>query len=164
MQAGFDRGARALLGRAYAARGAWVGTRLAVPSREVAAQWRARGIDPYGPDPVPRGGLNAHTRWMRAFIRCLYYQHKWWSVTGKADRWRQVKRTVPRHAGALEIDVGRAMPARGIIPAGRAIRVRINAGGQAAQRAVDRLPDSERIYDDRGQPAGRWADPANRDW
>jgi hypothetical protein len=44
------------------------------------------------------------------------------------------------------------------------VQVPLPPGGQAARRVVDRLPDSRRIYDDDGAPAGRFADPADRDW
>lgn len=156
----FDPGARALLARAYAAKGRWAGTRLADPGPRHLA-WAARvGINVGGPDPAAGG--EARSRWARGFVRSLYYQHKWWS-DGDGG-FRRTRRIEPRHAGALEVEVGRRVPVLGVIPAGRAVRVRIRPGGQAALRAVKRLPDSARIYSDSGAPAGRWADPNRRDW
>ena len=120
---------------------------------------RKRGIDPYGPDPVQRGGLNAHTRWARGFVRTLYREHKWWSG-GKGKPFRSARRTVARHTGGLQVEVGRVMPARGIIPAGRTIRVRLAPGGKAKEAAVAELPERARWAD--GGP--QHAQEAWRDW
>lgn len=163
----FDEGARALLARAYAARGQWAGTRLADPGPRHLAWLAARGISPLAPDNASAasgGGLDARSRWMRGFIRALYYQHRWYSSTGPGLAWRAERRSSPRNAGALEVRVGNRVPVRGVIPAGRAVRVRVRPGGQAARRAVQQLGDADRIYDDAGRPAGRWSDPSLRDW
>jgi len=162
----FDAGARRLLDRAYAKPGTWVGTRLADPGPRHAAYLVALGINPAGPDDasVEGGqGLNAKSRWARGFVRAIYYQHKWWS-SGGGPGWRESKRSVARHAGALQIEVGRRVPVLGVIPAGRAVRIRIRAGGQAATKAVKKLPDQRRIYDDRGRRAARASVPELRDW
>ena len=150
----WDRAAAQLLARARAARGGWAGTRIADPSpRQRAALLQAYGIDPDGPDRPStarrRGGLNAKTRWARGFVRSVHWLN---------DR---------RHGGpglALEIEVGAHRPPLGVIPAGRAVRVRVRRGGSVALRAVARKPDSARIWDDEGFPAGRFSDPALRDW
>src|SRR5712691_4902670 len=78
-----DRGARALLARAYSVRaGTWVMTRLADPSREHLDWAQDMGLDSLmGPDkPTTASGahVQAHTRWGRAFMRALWYQHKWY--------------------------------------------------------------------------------------
>ena len=164
----FDRGSRRLLERAYAARGGWAGTRLADPSPEHRDYFRSQyGIDVDGPDNAPTlSGRrdDAKSRWGRGFVRSLYYQHKWFSPM-RADRtWRAERRSVPRSAGAIEVEWGRRMPGAGVIPAGRAIRVRTRAGGQAKMRAVQRMPDRERIWTDEGQPAGRFSLASGRDW
>jgi hypothetical protein len=163
----FDRGARRLLERAYANPGTWAGTRLADPTPRDRLRLYGMGVtDPMGPDNASTHGgrgLNARTRWMRGFVRALYYQHKWFSVQG-GQSWRPGRRTVARSAGALEIEIGRIMPVRGVIPRGRAIRVRIRPGGQARLRAVQRLPDRDRIWTDQGEQAARFSDPALRDW
>lgn len=153
----FDDAARHLLDRAYSAPGQWAGTRLADPSMAHIRYANSLGIYPLARDDVP-GGL-ARTRWARAFVRALYYQHKWWSAGG-GPGWRASKRTTFRNAGALVVEVGRAVPARGVIPAGRAVRVKLMAGGNAKARAVAKTPAS-RIWADQG-PA--WADPGRRDW
>jgi hypothetical protein len=162
-----DRGARTLLARAYSARsGTWVMTRLADPSREHLDWAQDMGIDNLmGPDrSLTQGGtqVNAHTRWGRAFMRALWYQHRWHGDK-PARGFREGRRTVP-YSLPLQVEWGRRMPAVGVIPAGRAVRVRIAAGGQVSARAVRRKPESARIYDDCGAPAGRWADPGKRDW
>lgn len=150
----WDRGAAQLLARARAARGGWAGTRITDPTpRQRAALMAVYGIDPDSRDrpstATRRGGLNAKTRWARGFVRAVYYAND------------------TRHGGpglALEIEVGARKPALGVIPAGRAVRLRVRRGGQVAARAVARKPDAERIWDDAGLPVGRFSDLALRDW
>jgi hypothetical protein len=162
----FDRGARDLLARAYAApRGTWVGTRVADPGPQTRLQLAMLGIDWKGPDnpsvPGGRGGLNARDRWTRGFVRALYYHHRQYSAGAGllAER-----RLTPNLADALEVDVGRRVIPRGIIPAGRAVRVRVRQGGRNARQAVIRKPDRDRIYDDYGDLAGRASYLELRDW
>ncbi len=156
-----DSGARRLLARAYASPGRWQGTRLAAPGDRHRAWARSRGIDIDGPDPVPRGGLNARSRWARGFVRSLYHHHRWYSDSGGL---RSERRTSPRNGQALQVEVGRAVGPLGVLPAGRAIRVRVVKGGDTARAALGKLPDSRRIYTPDGAPAGRWAEPSNREW
>lgn len=162
-----DRGARELLARAYSVRaGTWVMTRLADPSPRHQAWAAGMGIDSLmGPDRPPTASgahVQAHTRWGRAFMRALWYQHKWYGDK-PARGFRAERRTVP-YSLPLQVEWGRRMPARGVIPAGRAVRIRIATGGQAKERAVRKKPESARIFADDGRPAGRWSDPAGRDW
>lgn len=162
-----DRGARRLLVRAYAAPvGTWVMTRLADPSLEHVAWARGMGLDPLmGPDRAPTASgahVQAHTRWGRAFMRSLYFNHRWYGDKA-AEAMRDERRTVP-YSRPLQVEWGRRMPAVGVIPAGRAIRIRVAIGGATSLRVVRAKPDSARIYDDGGAPAGRWSDPALRDW
>jgi hypothetical protein len=151
----WDGAAGQLLGRARRARGQWAGTRIADPSpRQRAALLASYGINPDGPDNASaqggrRGGLNARTRWARGFVRAVYYVND------------------TRHGGpglALEVEVGVHKPPLGVIPAGRAVRLRVRRGGSVAARAVARKPDSKRIFNGEGVPAGRFSDPALRDW
>lgn len=150
----WDRAAAQLLARARRARGGWAATRIADPSpRQRAALLAAYGIDPDGPDRPStarrRGGLNARTRWARGFVRSVH----WLNDT--------------RHGGpglALEVEVGAHRPPLGVIPAGRAVRLRVRRGGQVAMRAVGRKPDAQRIWDDGGQPADRFSRLTLRDW
>jgi hypothetical protein len=161
----FDGAARTLLARAYEKPGEWVMSRVADPTPKQRGYASERGIQVDGPDnpSVPGGtGLNARTRWCRGFVRALYYQHKWFSAPGQGMR--SERRTTPRAAGALRIEIGRHMPRRGVIPPGRAIRIQIARGGQAKQRAVTRLPDSHRWVLP-GKTAGpRQSDVSLRDW
>lgn len=153
-----DRAAR-LLARVYAANGGWVVTRLADPPRSLAARWRAEGIDVTGPDDQKGGEMR--TRWARGFTRAVYRLHRW----HYRERTHSLgpRRTTPSPK-PIEVEVGRHLPAVGVIPPGRNIRVRMLTGGQVSRRAVRRLPDSDRIYNDAGQPAGRWHEPSSRDW
>lgn len=153
----FDEAARRLLSRAYATPGQWAGTRLADPSDAHIRFANSHNIFPLARDDVPGG--QARTRWARAYVRALYFQHKWYSAGGTGG-WRSSRRTAPRNAGGLVVEVGRALPATGVIPRGRAVRVKLMRGGQAKEAAVAKIPE-ERIWAD-GGPA--WADPRRRDW
>ncbi len=172
----FDAAARRLLAKAYASRGQWASAWLPDPTIRQRTRWAELGItDLTGPDrPSTRsssGGLDAKTRWARAFVRSLNYQHKWNSpMSGKA--W--ARRSAPRSAGGLRVEVGRHVPASaqfdpadpsaGGLPGRRRVRVQLAAGGAAKTRAVDRLASRDRIYTDAGTPGGRWSDPSLRDW
>jgi hypothetical protein len=162
----WDEGARALLARAYKARGRWVSTRLEDPAPRHLVWAARRGINLLARDDAStrrrRGGLNAHTRWVRGFIRALYYQHQWWSDDGGG--WRADPRLAARRDLAIQVRVGRAVPVRGVIPAGRHVEVRTRPGGKAALNAVKKLPAEQRIYDDGGARAGRASDLTLRDW
>jgi hypothetical protein len=162
----FDGAARTLLSRAYARPGEWIMSRVADPTPRQRGYASERGIQVDGPDnPSVRGGkgLNARTRWCRAFARALYYNHKWYSATGQTSM-RSQRRTSPRAAGALRIEIGRHMPARGVIPAGRAIRIQVARGGQAKDRAVRRLPSSARWVTEDKTAGPRQSSIDLRDW
>jgi hypothetical protein len=92
----------------------------------------------------------------------LYYQHKWYGDKPRKD-FRDQRRTVP-YGLPLQVEWGRRVPAVGTIPAGRAVRIRIATGGATKLRVVRAKPDSARIFADDGATAGRWSDPARRDW
>lgn len=146
----WDRAAGRLVARAYAARGELVSTRITAPSGAQRAWLAWQGINPDGPDNTSaaggRGGpAPARTRWARGFVRAMHYANR----GGDA---------------ALVVEVGRMMPPRGVIPAGRAVRARIHRGGPAALAAAKQLPAADRIYDADGQPGDRWSDPDRRDW
>ena len=162
-----DSGARALLARAYAAKGGWVTTRLADPSDEVRAWAAARGLNPGSRDNPSSlsGARSAKTRWGRAMVRALYYNHRWYGAARPrgGPGLRGTKRTQP-YSRPLEVQVGRHVPAGVRVPAGRLVRCRLRPGGQAARRAVQAKALSKRIYDDDGRPAARWSDPGKRDW
>lgn len=150
----FDGGAAELLRRAYGVpRGTWVGTRLADPNPQMRAWMAANDIDWTGPDnastPSARGGLNARDRWTRAFVRAMYYGFR---------------RVADPRADALEFDIGRRVVPRGIIPAGRAIRVRVRQGGRAAYQAGLRKGGRDTWIQADGQHGPRASEIELRDW
>ena len=145
----WDRGAAALLDRAYRARGKWVATRIRDPRPGEVARFASMGIDVNGRDNAATlSGKHANykTRWGRGFARALYRAN---SMNGNRP---------------VELEIGVHKPATGVIPAGRAVRARLRRGGSVAKRAVQRKADDDRIFDDEGFPAGRWSDPEGRDW
>lgn len=156
----FDDGARRLLARAYANPGTWQSTRLANPGPRQLGYLSSLGIDWQARDTAGSG--EARTRWARAFIRAVYYQHKWYSPARGSSDWS--RRRTFRTAGGLSFEVGRALPgghqAGTVLVPGRQISIKLQRGGQAKERAVASIP-GDRIWADRG-PA--WADPAKRDW
>lgn len=159
----FDRGARALLARAYVQPGVWVSTRLLDPSPQAVSWGRAHGIDVTGPDQpaiAGRAGLDCRTRWARGFVRALYYQHKWFAPVRPGAGWE--KRLTPNHGHALQVEVGRSVTDR--LGAGRVIRVRAVRGGAAAARAVARMPARRRIYTPSGQRGALASDVTRREW
>ena len=125
---------------------------------------QAQGIDVFGPDRAPGG--QARNRWMRAFIRSAYYQHKWFYREGEGLRLGD-RRTSAGQSKALQYEVGLVRLDRGpggqILNRGRAVRIRIMAGGAAAQKAAEAMPRSRKIFID-GEPGPRWSDPRERDW
>lgn len=162
-----DGAARRLLSRAYSAPGVWQKTVLADPGLKARQRLAGLGIDPHSRDNESARagkGLNAKDRWGRALVRALYYQHKWFSPGPGARQWRPEKRTTARETGALRVEIGRRVPSAGVIPPGRQVSIMYDRGGITALRAVRRQPDRDRIYDDAGDTAARWSDPANRDW
>ena len=50
-----------------------------------------------------------------------------------------------------------------MIPAGRVVSVILRPGGQAAARAVERIPDNARIFTSAGKPGGAAATATRRD-
>jgi hypothetical protein len=163
----FDASARRQLNRAFAlGRGHWVSFWLPDPTPQQIARWRQAGIRVNWPDPQPKGGgLDARTRWARAFVRSLNYQVKWYAPTRGSSGLRGIKRTVPSGV-PLRVEIGRHLPGSpgGGLPPRRRVRIMVAPGGQAKHKAVTRLANRDRIYTDAGTPAARWADPSRRDW
>lgn len=166
----FDNRARELLVRVYRLpRGAWAGVRVPPPSRNQVRWAAGMGIDLRGPDNASTEGshYDARTRWLRAFVRSLNYQHKWYS-DGRGGSLRTEKRTTPVRA-PLEVEVGGWLApvmrdGRITVPGGNAVRARIRYGGKTARRVVEAMPDSKRIWTDDGRPAGLFSNPVLRDW
>ena len=159
----FDAGAARLLGRAYARPGSWVGTRIAAPTQRHARWARGQGIDLYGKDRAPGG--RARNRWMRGFVRAVYYQHKWYFREGQGVSGE--KRVSANRSRALQYEVGTVRLDRNaagdIINRGRAVRIRVLPGGAAAQRAAAATPESRKIYVD-GKRGPAWSNPDQRDY
>lgn len=165
----FDAAARQLLARAYERPGEWVSTRLADPGPRHLAWCAAHGVNPYGPDNSSAAGgrsrrTDAKTRWARGFVRALWYQHRWYSGGAGVQGWRTGRRVVARSSSALEIEVGRAFVAAGVVPAGRTVRIRVRAGARAARAAVRRMPEQDRIFRGDGEPGARASEAELRDW
>lgn len=151
-----DGAARALLTRAYKARGGWASTRLKDPTPIQVALWMARGIRVLGPDPVPRGGMNARSRWARAYVRALWYQHKWYSGA-PGGGWRTQPRAAMRWPG-IEVEIGPHRPATGVIPAGRPVKIRV---ANVRQARASGAPSDDWSWSDDGPRRG---DVSFRDW
>jgi hypothetical protein len=149
-----DRGAAKLLDRAYKRPNVWVGTRLARPTTKHEAWARAMGIALDGPDNAPGG--QAKDRWTRAFIRSVYWHHKWFYREGEGLRLGD-RRAAANQSKALQYEVGV------LAGPGRAVRIRIRQGGAAASKAAEKMPESRKIFVN-GEPGPRWADPGRRDW
>jgi hypothetical protein len=168
----FDRGARDMLARVYAARrGEWVMTRVADPTPRHLLWAKLRNIDLDGPDnaaTLSGKHINAHTRWGRAYMRALWYQHRRFgpapgrnSKSVRSDR-RMTPTSIP-----LQIEWGRRLPGSTtgqLLPAGRAVRIRVAYGGRTARRVVENKGFLDRIYTDDGGQAGRFSVAADRDW
>jgi hypothetical protein len=146
----FDAAALRLLRRAHSAgRGEWVGTYLKNPTLE----WQAWALRNdwgrlLGPDDAPGG--EARTRWARGFIRSCYYNHKHYSYLDGL-RMAEYRPSGIRPPLALDYQVGtvRLTRAPDVTVLGRAVRIRLLTGGQAAQRAAAKVPESKRWIVDR---------------
>jgi hypothetical protein len=164
-----DRGAREMLARVYAARrGQWVMTRLADPTDRHRAWARASGWDLDGPDNAPTLSgrhVNAHTRWGRAFMRALWYQHRQYGPEpGRGARGVRASRRAAPNSSALQVEWGRRLPGSDVLPRGRAVRVRIAVSGKTARRVVQAKRGGDRIYLDDGSMGGRFSVAGERDW
>jgi len=158
----FDQGARRLLARAYEApRGQWVGTVVADPTLRHRALALRYGLFLDRADPAKAAVGTRLGRWEAGFERALYWNHKWFYTGGRLSG---SKRMTPAHTSALVVEWGNRKPALGVIPAGRTVRIRLRPGGRAALTAVQAMGDDDRIFDDEGDPAGKWGDPETRDW
>lgn len=158
----FDAAAARLIRRAHSRPGQWTGTYLAPPSPGWLAWGRRHSVNLLGPDDAGRG--QARTRWCRAFIRSVYYLHKWhYTAHGGLDL--SQRNETPSHDRPITFEVGGVRLGPGGRIMGRHVRIRMHPGGEAeARAAVRELPDSRRIFDDSGAPAGAWSDPGRRDW
>lgn len=157
----FDAAARRLLERAYRSPDKCAATRLADPtSAQRAAVASTYQVDVDAADDAGKG--QARTRWGRAFMRSVYYQHRWYYTRGVklATTRRTELSTRP-----LKISIGRHMPVKGVIPAGRLVVIEVLPGGQAKDRALAAKPASDRYITPDGEPGPAWNEgPESRDW
>ena len=152
----FDRAAGDLLARAYARPGRWAVTYLAPPSRER----RRIARETWGvPDLDERDRWGA-TRWLRAFKRATYWNHRNY---GYAEEFRPGdQRAAPAAATALVWDTGPMVRLAGWPTRRREIRVMIMPGGDIATDAAGQLPAAKRYTADdrlRSKPG-----PPDRPW
>jgi hypothetical protein len=159
----FDRGAREHLALAYRAGGGWAARPLAPPTLAHRAWALGRGISLDADDPAKAAVGTRLNRWDAAFERAVMYQHKWFwdGATGFGAR-----RMTPARGLAVQVEFSTRARRFTVGPRtfyGRAVRVRVLAGGARAAGAVARKPAGERIYTATGL-GGKWGDPAERDW
>lgn len=167
-----DRAAREMLARVYTERrGTWVMTRLADPTDRHRSWARGQGIDLDGPDnaaTLSGKHINAYSRWGRAFMRALWYQHRHFGPEeGRGARGIRTERRMSPTGSALQVEWGRRLPGSKtgqMLPAGRAVRIRIAYGGKIARRVVESKVIADRIYQDDGSKGGRFSIAAERDW
>jgi hypothetical protein len=168
----WDRGTREMLSRVYAARrGQWVMTRVADPTPRHLLWAKLHGIDLDGPDnaaTLSGKHINAHTRWGRAYMRSLWYQHRQYGPEpGRGARGIRGTRRMTPTSVPLQIEWGRRLPGSTtgrVLPAGRAVRIRIAYGGKTARRVVEGKGFLDRIYTHDGGQGGRFSIAEDRDW
>ena len=161
-----------MLGRVYQARrGEWVMTRLADPTDRHRRWAAAHGWDLDGPDnafTLSGKHIDARTRWGRAFMRALWYQHRQFGPEpGRGARSVRSTRRMTPNGTALQIEWGRRLPGSTtgrILPAGRAVRIRVAVSGKTARRVVQAKRVQDRIYTDDGGMGGRFSIAEGRDW
>jgi len=160
----WDKGAAALLRRAYARPGQWVGTALAPPPRQARAYFTSLGIDLGGPDTyISRGRAFPISRWERGFTRSLWHLHRWYYHGKDNGLILGERRMSACRNPVLLVEFGRTSTA------GRAVRLRVVRGGQAALKAAEALPASARYTTGKpgqigSRPGAVWRDPSERDW
>lgn len=142
----WEDAARVFLARVIAAKGGWYAARIADPTDAQAAYFARTGYEPFGRDDKSgRGSLNARDAWRRAFVRAVY-------------RLNDTRNGGPGRA--IQVEVGRKMPRRGVIPPGRPVRGRTRPGGEKARRAAARLPEGLRW----AHGGGAASDTSRRNW
>src|ERR1700678_4531672 len=101
-------------------------------------------------------------------MRSLWYQHKWYRAPARTSASASRARSEKRAGGQVEreielrterrmhpttiplqIEWGRRLPGSAtgnVLPAGRAVRIRVAYGGQTARRVVEAKRADDRIY------------------
>ena len=154
----FDDPAARLVQRAYASRGQWTGTYLSPPSPRARAAAVILGIWDLG-----ERDKWGEVRWVRAFKRAVYYQHRLYGYSGD---FRPGQPRASDHAGtSLEWQTGQRVLKPGWPSRKWAIRVRVHPGGTAALIAAeDKIPSSRRWIGPGGAPTDLQSTIADRDW
>jgi hypothetical protein len=154
----FDPAAARLLARAYSNRSQWTGVYLAPPTPLQRAHASRIGI--YDLGERDKWG---EVRWVRAFKRSVYHNHR---MYGYAGDFRPGEQRISDQAGtSLEWQTGQRVLKAGWPSRRWAIRVRIHPAGPAALAAAERkVPASKRWTDDRGQATELQSTIADRDW
>jgi len=121
------------------------------------------GISLLGPDLD--GGGQARTRWVRGFVRSVYYVRKWY-MTGNGTPSLAAPPSLEPMPPLMSYRVGGVDIAPGGRVIGRRVAIKLHwpPDPAAARAAVRALPDSERIFTDEGDHGGRSSDPTRRDW
>jgi hypothetical protein len=99
-------------------------------------------------------------------MRALWFQHRMFGPGAGREAVRGTRRMTPGSI-PLQVEWGRRLPGSRtgkILPAGRAVRVRVAYGGETARRSVQAKPAGDRIYAGDGELGGRWAVAERRDW
>jgi hypothetical protein len=161
----FDAAARAHLAAAYAEPGRWIARPLLPPTGEHRLWALGLGINLDAADPAKAAVGTSMNRWDAAFQRAVYWLHRWYWDGGQG--FRDERRNQPAPARAVQVSVAARARRFQLGPRSfyaRPARVRVLTGGRRALAHVQQLADAARIYDDAGEPAGKWGDPATRDW
>ena len=153
----FDPAAVQLLRRAYQHPGQWAGTYLSPPSPRARAAAITLGI--WNLAERDRWG---EVRWVRAFKRAVYHQHRLYGYSGD---FRPGQPRASDHAGtSLEWQTGQRVLKAGWPSRKWAIRVRIHPAGRAAYvAAVKNIPVKDRWVIG-GEPTELQSTIADRDW
>jgi hypothetical protein len=158
----FDGPAGTHLRAAYARPGSAVSRPLIPPTMSHRLWAAGLGINLDGPDPAKAAVGTIMNRWDAALERALYWQHRWfWDGGGGL---RAERRTVPVSGRSLRVAFSARARRFTVGPRSfyaRTVRLTVVQG---SLRPVLAMGDGDRIYDDRGNPAGKHSSPADRDW
>lgn len=160
----FDAAAKAHLEAAYQGEG-WVSRPLLPPTAEHRLWALGMGINLDGADPAKAAVGTVMNRWDAAFERACYWLHRWFWDGGRG--FLGERRMQPAPARSIQVNISTRARRFQIGPRSfyaRPARVRVYASGGRALAHVKQLSDDQRIYDDAGDPAGKWGDPETRDW
>jgi hypothetical protein len=161
----FDGPAGTHLRAAYARPGSPVSRPLIPPTMAHRLWAVGMGINLDGADPAKAAVGTVVNRWDAALERALYWRHRWFWDGGAGLR--AERRTVPVSGRTLRVEFSARARRFTVGPRSfyaRTVRLTVVPGGDRALRAVMALAPAERIYDNRGEPAGKHSDPADRDW